>query len=331
VANSATPAQGTTLKPVRGTAKPRPRLSAAGVPAALRRPSNKSFPIVGIGASAGGLEAFTQLLRALPRKSGMAFVLVQHLAPRYESALTSLLSHATQIPVTEVKDQMIVERDCIYVIPPNVNMGILDGRLHLMPRSPGRQHLPIDFFLRSLAGERGNKAIGVILSGTASDGTIGLKAVKAEGGITFAQNAETAKYSDMPRNAIAAGCVDFVLPPEGIAQELTRLATHPYVLQPVAPEPAEPSRERDDELRRIFVLLRTATGVDFSNYKHSAIKRRIKRRMMLHKCQTLAEYLSRLHENPPEVEALYQDILIHVTGFFRDPEAFQALKEHFFT
>jgi two-component system CheB/CheR fusion protein len=318
------------MRPGRGVGKAKPKLGAPALAVGLHRSNNTSFPVVGVGASAGGLEAFTQLLSHLPRRSGMAFVLVQHLAPRHESALTSLLSHATLIPVAEVKDNMVVERDRIYVIPPNVNMGILHGRLHLMPRSPQRQHLPIDFFFRSLAEERGNKAIGVILSGTASDGTNGIKAIKAEGGITFAQTAESAKYTDMPRNAIAAGCVDSVLTPEGIAKELTRIASHPYVRQGAALELAGPSKERDDELRKIFILLRASSGVDFSYYKHSTIKRRIKRRMMLHKCQTIKDYISRLQEDRLEVEALYQDILIHVTGFFRDPDVFKTLAHDIF-
>lgn len=291
-----------------------------------RRPTSDSFPIVGVGASAGGLEAFTQLLGHLPQKSGMAFVLVQHLAPKHESALTELLSRATRIPVAEVKDGMAVEPDRVYVIPPNTNMAILNSHLHLMPREPAQHHLPIDFFMRSLAEDRGSKAIGVILSGTASDGTLGMKAIKAEGGITFAQDEKSAKYGDMPRNAVAAGCVDFVFPPDGIARELIRIAHHPYLRQPQAVETAESSDERDDELRKIFILLRSATGVDFTHYKHTTIKRRIKRRMMLHKAESLKDYIKRLQENRVEVDALYQDILIHVTGFFRDPEVFEALK-----
>lgn len=323
--------QEATLKSNRLSGKAKSKSPASDVVVSLHRPNGRSFPIVGIGASAGGLEAFTQLLGHLPRKSGMAFVLVQHLAPRHESALTELLSRATQIPVTEVKDGMAVEPDRVYVIPPNVNMGILNGHLHLMARTPSQHHLPIDFFLRSLAEERGNKAIGVILSGTASDGTMGMKAIKAEGGITFAQDSASAKYGDMPRNAIATGCVDFVLPPDQIAQELVQIARHPYLRQAHELERPGLSGEGEDELRKIFVLLRTATGVDFSDYKHTTIKRRIKRRMVVHKVQNLKDYIIRLQESRPELDALYQDILIHVTGFFRDPEVFQALKTQVFS
>ena len=317
------------MKSTRSTGKPKSKSTLPNGVATPRQPSVNSFPIVGIGASAGGLEAFTQLLGHLPRQSGMAFVLVQHLAPKHESALTELLSRATDIPVTEVKDGMEVAPDCVYVIPPNVNMGILNGCLHLIARPPAQQHLPIDFFLRSLAEECGNKAIGVILSGTASDGTLGMKAIKAEGGITFAQDTKSAKYSDMPRNAIATGCIDFVLPPEAIARELIRLAEHPYVRQLEDKDEEQPGAE-DAELRKIFVLLRTATGVDFTNYKHSTLKRRIRRRMLLHKAQTLQDYIGRLQESRAELDALYQDILIHVTGFFRDAEVFEALKKEVF-
>jgi two-component system, chemotaxis family, CheB/CheR fusion protein len=304
--------------------KAKPARGAERAPAG--RNDGRIFPIVGIGASAGGLEAFTQLLAHLPNNPGMALVFIQHLAPQHESALTGLLARATRTPVNEVKDRMLVEPDRIYVIPPNTNMAIQKGRLYLMPRTPDQQHLPIDHFLRSLAEELGSRAIGVILSGTASDGTLGLKAVKAEGGITFAQDAKSAKYGDMPRNAVASGCVDFVLPPEGIARELVRIAHHPYLLQARAVEGTELPAEGEEELRRIFVLLRVAAGVDFTYYKHTTIKRRIKRRMVLHKLQELKAYVKYLEENRAELDALYQDILIHVTGFFRDPQVFEALK-----
>jgi two-component system, chemotaxis family, CheB/CheR fusion protein len=260
----------------------------------------------------------------------MAFVLVQHLAPKHESALTELLGRATEIPVTEVKDGMAVAPDRVYVIPPNATMAILDGRLRLMPRTTTQKHLPIDSFLHSLAEECGSKAIGVILSGTASDGTLGMKAIKTEGGITFAQDEQSARYADMPRHAIAGGCVDFVLPPQGIARELIRIAQHPYIQQAHAVETSESAGKGENELKKILILLRTATGVDFTDYKQSTIQRRINRRMMLHKTKDLRDYLKYLRENPPEVKRLYHDILIHVTGFFRDPEAFEALKTKVF-
>ncbi len=284
------------------------------------------FPIVGVGASAGGLEAFTQLLLHLPSSPGMALVFIQHLAPKHESALSEILGRATKTRVMEVTDNMLVERNRIYVIPPNANMAIRKGRLYLVPRAPAHQHLPIDFFMRSLAEELGSRAIGVILSGTASDGTLGLQAIKAEGGITFTQDTKSAKYGDMPRNALASGCVDFVLSPEGIARELVRIAHHPYLLEARAPDADEVPPDDEKAMRRIFLLLRTASGVDFLDYKQTTIKRRIKRRMVVHKLQELQDYLTLLESNPSELDQLYQDILIHVTGFFRDPQVFEALK-----
>ncbi len=307
------------------------RVQAEDRPPEPQATESTLFPIVGIGASAGGLEAFTQLLSHLPNNPGMALVFVQHLAPQHESALSELLGRATRTIVTEVKDDMAVERDRIYVIPPNTNMAIQKGHLRLVPRTPDQRHLPIDYFLRSLAEELGGRAIGVILSGTASDGTLGLKAIKTEGGITFAQDARSARYADMPRNAVAAGCVDFVLSPEGIARELVRIAHHPYLLEPRPfEEGGEMPAEGEEHLRRIFTLLRSASGVDFTHYKHTTIKRRIKRRMVLLKLQSFRDYVSYLEEHRAELDALYQDILIHVTGFFRDPVVFEALKTKVF-
>jgi two-component system CheB/CheR fusion protein len=210
------------VKPKNGDDQPRRRSTKANKDAQDEQLGGKTFPIVGIGASAGGLEAITKLLKALPADTGMGVVVVQHLAPRHESALTEILSRATRMPVTEVKDGMLVEPDHVYVIPPDTNMAILHGRLNLMPRIQVEgQHMPIDYFMRALAQDQGVSAIGVILSGTASDGSQGLAAIKGEGGITFAQDPQSAKYDGMPRSAIAAGVVDFILPPEGIARELT--------------------------------------------------------------------------------------------------------------
>src|SRR5512141_2818294 len=191
-----------------------------------------SFPIVGVGASAGGLEAFTQLLKALPVDTGMAFVLVQHLAPSHASALAEILSRATNMPVMEVRDESTVEPNHVYVIPPDRSMVIMRGVLQLLPREGRGAHHPVDQFFRALAAERRHQAIGVVLSGTASDGTLGLEEIKAEGGITFAQDA-TAQHEGMPHSAIASGCVDFVLPPDGIAREIVRISKHPYAVPEV--------------------------------------------------------------------------------------------------
>jgi two-component system CheB/CheR fusion protein len=290
--------------------------------------SAASFPVVGVGASAGGLEAFRELLKHLPADTGMAFVLVQHLDPHHESLLAPLLAGSTSMPVREARDNMPVEPNCVYVIPPDTNMGILHERLQLVQRQMEKgRYLPVDWFLRTLAEDRGTAAIGVILSGTASDGTLGLKAVKAAGGITFAQDEASAEYFGMPSSAIAAGCVDFVLSPREIAREIGRIARHPFVR---LEQPSETIAESPDVLNKVFLLLRSRTGHDFTYYKHSTIKRRIKRRMLVHKLERLADYIRLLQKAPAEVDALFEDILINVTGFFRDPESFKALQQEVF-
>src|SRR5215510_8442210 len=297
----------------------------------------QTFPVVGVGASAGGLEAFRQLLDHLPNDTGMAFLFVQHLDPARESILAELLSRATDMPVKEVKHGMRVEPNCLYVIPPNRNMAIVNGALLLAPRVETRgQHRPIDYFMRSLAEENHDRAIGVILSGTASDGTLGFEAIKAEGGITFAQDEETAKYDGMPHSAINAGCVDFVIPPELIAEELVRLASHPRVLDVEAvrrevlmPPYLEPGADGDD-LEEVLWLIRDVSGLDFSHYQTNIIHRSVTRRMSLLELDGLNAYADYLCDHKEEAEKLYQDIRSGVTGFFRDQETFEALKEEVF-
>jgi two-component system, chemotaxis family, CheB/CheR fusion protein len=294
---------------------------------------NTSFPVVGIGASAGGLEAFRQLLEHMPVDTGMAFVLVQHLDPTHESILTELLSRSTRMPVSEVTDGMAIAPDHLYVIPRNTNLAISAGVLRLLPREEARgRHRPIDYFLRTLAEDQGHRAIGVILSGTASDGTLGLEAIKAEGGITFAEDPKSAKYDSMPRSAIAAGHVDFILTPEGIAAELALISRHPCVSPPTAATPVEEEAQPRGRngFRKILALLRKAKDVDFTDYKANTLHRRISRRMVLNKLESMEDYAGYLRENPAEVEALYQDILINVTSFFRNPETFEVLKERIF-
>jgi two-component system, chemotaxis family, CheB/CheR fusion protein len=302
----------------------------------LRHPE-RPFAIVGIGASAGGLEAFRQLLASLPADTGMAYVLVQHLDPRHESALAGLLSQATKMPVSEVKGDVRVEPSRVYVNPPSHDIGIVDGILKLVPRDQtGRPHMPIDYFLRTLAEAQGSRGIGVILSGTATDGTLGLKAIKAEGGIAFAQEPSSAQFDGMPRSAIAAGGVDFILPPKGIAQELTRLGRHPYMgasglrdLSGVAPAPVSEEEDRAS-LDRILALLRKGSGADFGAYRKTTLRRRVARRMLVNGIETLDAYARHLEGDPSEIQALYQDCLITVTSFFRDPEVFEALSEQVF-
>ena len=291
--------------------------------------SDESFPIVGIGASAGGLEAFTQLLRELPSDVNMALVLVQHLDPTYKSMLTELLSRTTSLTVLEVTDGVRVKPRHVYVIPPNTAMTISERVLHLTARVEVEgKHMPIDHFLLSLAKDQKSRAIGVILSGTSMDGIQGLRAIKDEGGITIAQDEKSAKYYDLPRSAVAAGCVDLVLRPEDIAQELVKLSRHPYVPY-LETEGAENLLPQSD-LEKIFGLLRKATKVDFADYKHATIKRRILRRMLILKTERMEDYLKYLQTNPGELGSLFQDILINVTGFFREPETFEALKHEIF-
>jgi two-component system CheB/CheR fusion protein len=267
----------------------------------------------------------------------MAYVLVQHLDPRHESILAELLSQATKMPVSEAKGDVQVEPNRVYVIPPSQDIGIVDGMLKLVPRSQtGLPHMPIDYFLRTLAELQGSQGIGVVLSGTATDGTLGLKAIKAEGGIAFAQDPISAQFDGMPNSAIAAGCVDFILTPEGIAKELTRLGRHPYM---AAGEPRAlsgrapaPSREEEDRasLNKIFALLRKCSGADFGAYKKTTLRRRIARRMVVNRIETLEAYARHLEGDASEIHALYQDCLITVTSFFRDPAVFEALREQVF-
>lgn len=297
---------------------------------AVTKPVGKVFPIVGIGASAGGLEAISALLKRLPEDIDMVFVLIQHLAPEHQSMLAELLARETVLTVSEITDGLKVEPNHVYVIPPNANLGIINKVLHLMPRDKSQQHLPIDYFFRSLASDQGSNAIGIILSGSASDGTLGLKAIKAEDGITFAQAPETAHYDSMPASAIAAGCVDFVLSPEAIAQQLVHVSRHPDVLRADIATGKMEQEQIGSELEKIFLLLRSRTGNDFTHYKQTTIRRRISRRMLVNKIDRLKDYVRYLSSHPFEVDALFQDILINVTSFFRDPEVFEALKNTVF-
>jgi two-component system CheB/CheR fusion protein len=304
-------------------------------PAKPRDVSQKSakndFLIVAIGASAGGMQAFTELMRSLPADTGMAFVLIQHLDPKHQSILAELLAKETVMKVAEVSDGMAVEPDHVYVIPPNAAMSIVDHTLHLKPRGEApAPHMTTDHFMRSLAEDQGNRAVGVILSGTGSDGTLGMVEIQTHGGITFAQDESTAKYDGMPRSAIAAGCVDYVLPPKDIAHELARTARHPYVFRDRSADNADIALTGSSGLGSIFGMLRRVTGLDFTHYRQTTIVRRIHRRMVVHKIEKLDEYVKYLRSNPAELKALYQDMLINVTSFFRNPRVFDALKSQVF-
>jgi two-component system, chemotaxis family, CheB/CheR fusion protein len=289
------------------------------------------FPVVGIGASAGGLEAFTQFLSHLPIDTGMAFVLVQHLDPSQKSLLSEILARTTQMPVHEVQEGIVVEPNQIYVIPSNTVMTILQGVLHLTPREKASKiSKTIDTFFYSLAEERSNKAIGVVLSGGDGDGSLGLEAIKAAGGITFAQSEDSAQVPSMPNNAVATGQVDFILPPEQIATELANISHHPYVTTSTPNIIRDESSNYRDALSTIFTLLQTTFKIDFTNYKHTTLQRRIFRRMALHRLEHLVDYVRYLQATPAELQALYQEILIHVTSFFRDPLAFETLRREVF-
>ncbi len=284
--------------------------------------------IVGIGASAGGLEALSEMFEEVPADTGMAFVVIQHLAPDRESAMVAILSGKTEMAVREARDGTVLEPDTVFVAPPGFLVEIVGGAFRLAPRPkpPAPSH-PIDHFFESLAVAAGGRAIAVVLSGTASDGACGAREVKSVGGIVLVQDPETARYDGMPRAAMATGAVDLVLPPRRIAAEIGSIAAHPY-LRPAAPKPtAEELELQASQLERIFALLRRGTGVDFTHYKSPTIRRRLQRRMILNKISDVATYLTYLESNATEVRALYQDILIHVTRFFREPESFEALRE----
>jgi len=282
-----------------------------------------AFPIVGLGASAGGLEALETFFRHVPPYSGMAFVLVQHLDPSHDSLLTEILQRTTTMSVVEASDQQQVKPNCVYVIPPNRDMAIFHGKLHLsVPSEPHGQRLPIDAFLRSLAEDQQENAIGIILSGTGSDGTQGLRAILGAGGVTLVQEPSTAKYDSMPSSAIQAGYATRVLPVDKMPEALQFNARHFFGPKQI---PSDPPKEASG-LGRILLQLRTLTGHDFSLYKKSTISRRIERRMSQHAIEDTDVYIRYLKENPSEVHALFKELLINVTSFFRDPEAFATLK-----
>jgi len=298
--------------------------AGGGNPCADREPP---FPIVGIGASAGGLGAFEAFFSGLPadQAPGMAFVLIQHLAPDHESLLSELVRRFTRMPVYEAAEGMVVARDSVYVIPPNCDLAIIGGSLHLLePSAPRGQRLPIDFFLRSLALDQGERAICIILSGTGGDGAQGLRAVKGGGGLVLAQAPESTEFDGMPRSALATGLVDFELPPEQLAERLLAcVQTASFAARLRSPRP----RMAEEFVRKVAFLLHARTGHDFSQYKPNTLQRRIERRMAVHRAGSVQDYLGILQATPEELDALFRDLLIGVTGFFRDPEIFRVLEE----
>ncbi|MFU8789558.1 MAG: chemotaxis protein CheB [Methylobacter sp.] len=293
------------------------------VPAQPQQRQSKNFPIVGLGASAGGLEAFEQFFRHMPSNSGMAFVLVSHLDPDHASILTEILQRCTAMPVVEAEDQMPVAPNCVYVIPPNRDMTIFDSALQLsIPTLAHGQRMPIDTFLRSLAEDQAEKAIGIILSGTGTDGTLGLRAILGAGGITLAQEPSTARFDGMPVSAIQTGYATYILPPDKMPEALLAGIQTLNFEKKTVPETLALSG-----INRVLMQLRTSTGHDFSLYKKSTITRRIQRRMSQNGIEGTETYARFLKEHPPELSALFKELLINVTNFFRDPDAFSTLKQ----
>lgn len=285
---------------------------------------NKPSYIVGIGASAGGLKALQSFFGALQPETGISYVIIQHLSPDYKSMMTELLSKSTIMPVCQAEDAILMETDHIYLIPPRMNITTMNGRLFLSEQNERQGlNLPIDVFFRSLAEDQGERAIGIILSGTGSDGTRGLRAIKAEGGTVFVQNEESAEFDGMPRCAIATGLADFILPPEKIPVQLLKFINHPRISLPE--EPLQVIKKEEDSFAKLFALLKDETKVDFTYYKPATVIRRVERRIGLAQVPGIDEYLDYLVQNPHEIINLFKDLLIGVTKFFRDKEAFNAL------
>lgn len=294
-----------------------------------------SFRVTGIGASAGGLEAVSELLGALPAGTAMACIVVQHLDPRHESLLPEILARKAAVPVTLVLDGEAVQPHHVYVIPPNTTLTVAAGRFHLTARPAFDHHLPIDALFKSLAADYAGDSIGVVLSGGDSDGSLGVQAIKHEGGIVFAQRPDSARFPNMPRQAIETGCVDWVLSPAEIGRELARLSGHPSLrgVAPHSPLTTLPDASTDGDealLKRIFRRLRAAHGLDFIHYKRSTLRRRLQRRMTLRAIESLDEYATLIESDPGELATLHQDFLVRVTEFFRDPDSSEALRQHAF-
>ncbi len=288
-------------------------------------PANASFPIIGIGTSAGGLEALEHFLGHVPRNSGLAFVIIQHLDPTRKGIMPELLQRTTGMTVVQVKDRTPVRPDCVYVIPPNKDMSILHGVLHLLePTSPRGLRLPIDFFLRSLAQDQQEHSIAVILSGMGSDGTLGLRAIKEKGGVVLVQDPATAKFDGMPRSAIDSGLADIVAPVDDLPERILA-----YLQRTPLAHPAELALEvkTQSALEKAIILLRTHTGHDFSLYKKNTFYRRIERRMGIHQINKIADYVRYLQKNSQELDLLFKELLIGVTSFFRDPAAWDELRK----
>jgi two-component system, chemotaxis family, CheB/CheR fusion protein len=327
--------KGTKKKPQNGSPKQKSTQKKRAAPV-KKAPTKKKgsgsskmtqlFPIVAVGASAGGLEAMERFFKGIPPESGMSFVVVQHLDPSHKSILAELVRRVTPMEVHETTDNIEIAQNSVYIIPPNRDMGILHGSLQLIePVKPRGLRLPIDYFFRSFATDSEERSICVILSGTGTDGTLGLKAVKEIGGMVIVQEPESAKYDGMPRSAIGTGLVDLVLRPEEMGSQLLRYVGQITGIRTKQPYKSPPYKESD--LKKVYVLLRNQTGHDFSFYKPNTILRRIERRLNINQIDTLKEYIRFLQRDSLEVETLFKELLIGVSNFFRDPEAFQSLQD----
>ena len=305
--------------------QPSPKKKANSADTAPRKTQSSEFLVVGMGASAGGLETLEEFFKATPSNPGMAFIIVQHLDPTHKSLMVHLLKSHTDMPVTEVKDNTMVVPNHVYIIPPNRDMAIFNGVLHLMEPTAARGfRKPIDFFFRSLAEDQGEKAVGIILSGTGTEGTLSLKNIKGHGGLSIVQDPKTAKYDGMPRSAIAAGVQDFILPVKDMPELLLKYAKNRKFKPQEIPEKTTTAKEL---LEKVFILLRNETGCNFSDYKDTTVIRRIEKRMALNQIDKLENYIKYLQNNREEIQKLFKELLIGVTNFFRDKEAFEAIEK----
>lgn len=282
---------------------------------------------VGVGASAGGLEALEDFFRAMPDNTGLVFIVIQHLSPDYKSLMNELLSRYTNMDIYVAEDGMETKINSVYLIPPRKNLTIFHGKLYLEEQKrTNLLNLPIDIFFKSLAKDQEKKAIGVILSGTGSDGTLGIRAIKEAGGMVMVQEEATAKFDGMPRSSIATGLVDYILPPKVMAEELLNYICHPSPLDHLIRN--KEVTDEIDELTRIYIILRNYCGIDFSLYKEATIIRRLDRRIKINRINSLSEYIQIITESDREKEILQRELLIGVTAFFRDEEAYKSLKEN---
>lgn len=285
------------------------------------------FPVVGVGASAGGLEAIQEFFKYVPSDIGAAFVVVQHLSPDYKSFMNELLSRHTTMPVEVVTDGTPILINHIYLIPPKTNLTIFKGTLYLSELSSSKTlNLPIDIFFRSLAKDQEKNAIAIVLSGTGSDGSLGIKAIKEFGGMTMVQDDKTAKFDGMPRSSIATGMVDIIMPPKQLAEELMNYIKHPFIKQVKSTETLIDVEQ--NQLKKVLQILYSNKNVDFSCYKESSIIRRLEKRISINRFEKIEDYTKSLVSNSKEIEILFNELLIGVTRFFRDEAYFFALKEN---